>query len=270
MKTVWYNKCNTKNERKKKNMKKLSLLLALLMIFTCCALASCSEEETSSAPEASSTAPATSSEAPATSSEAESSEEAPAESSEEEVSTEPEYVKNPDALSTEGNNVAAGKEYTISEQFHMSTETWGYDESYPVSYPDNNFELTDGVIPTNDDKYGADCWMAFNQQTPAQQERGYGYVQFDLGQSYEISQVIVHSLKQTEPGITCPYQIEVLVSEDNETWYSASVLNITGELEGMEDAAVHALVSEMDVTGRYVEIRVTSYGWAFMGEIEIK
>ena len=251
-------------------MKKLSLLLALLMIFTCCALASCSEEETSSAPEASSTEPATSSEAPAASSEAESSEEAPAESSEEEVSTEPEYVKNPDAISTEGNNVAAGKEYTISEQFRMGGADvgWGWDENAAPSYPDEGFELTNGEIPVND--YREAGWMALHNNTPAQQERGYGYVQFDLGQSYEISQVIVHSLKQTEPGITCPYQIEVLVSEDNETWYSASVLNITGELEGMEDAAVHALVSEMDVTGRYVEIRVTSYGWAFMGEIEIK
>ncbi|MBO7157344.1 MAG: hypothetical protein J6W31_01950 [Clostridia bacterium] len=135
-------------------MKKLSLLLALLMIFTCCALASCSEEETSSAPEASSTAPATSSEAPAASSEpeAESSEEAPAESSEEEVSTEPEYVKNPDAISTEGNNVAAGKEYTISEQFRMGGADvgWGWDENAAPSYPDDGFELTDGQIPLND------------------------------------------------------------------------------------------------------------------------
>ena len=259
-------------------MKKLSLLLALLMIFTCCALASCSEEETTSTPATSSEAPATSSEAPATSSEApatsseaeaESSEEA-VESSEEEVSTEPEYEKNPDAVPTEGVNVAAGKEYVISEQFRMggADAGWGWDENAAPSYPDEGFELTNGEIPVND--YREAGWMALHNNTPAQQERGYGYVQFDLGQSYEISQVIVHSLKQTEPGITCPYQIEVLVSEDNETWYSSSVLNITGELEGMEDAAVHALVSEMDVTGRYVEIRVTSYGWAFMGEIEIK
>ncbi len=66
-------------------MKKLSLLLAALMIFCCFALASCGEEETTSstAPEASSTAPATSSEAPVSS-------EAPAESSEPEESSEEE------------------------------------------------------------------------------------------------------------------------------------------------------------------------------------
>ena len=251
-------------------MKKLSLLLALLMIFTCCALASCSEEETSSAPEASSTAPATSSEAPAASSEpeAESSEEAPAESSEEEVSTEPEYVKNPDAISTEGNNVAAGKEYTISEQFRANPETYGYDENCPISYPDDNFELTDGVIPTNDDKYSAACWMALNQMTPAQGARGYGYIQFDLGESYEISEVSIVSLRDGVSGINAPHTVEILVSEDGETWYSASKL-VTA-VDELEDNVTHTLVSEMDVTGRYVEIRVISSGWCFMGEIEIK
>lgn len=242
-------------------MRKISLLLALLMVATCCMLASCGEEETSSTPEVSSQAPATSSEAPATSSEAEPE-------SSEEVSTEPEYEKNPDAIPTEGANVAAGKEYTISEQFHMSTVDWGYDESYPASYPDDNFDLTDGVIPPAD--YQDAGWMAFNQSTPAQTERGYAYVQFDLGQSYVISEVTIHSLKHSSAGITCPYQIEVLVSEDNENWYSANVLNIAGDLDGLADDSVHTLISEMDVTGRYVEIRVTSYGWAFMGEIEIK
>ena len=67
-------------------MKKLSLLLAALMILCCFAMASCSEEEaTSSAPEASSTAPVTSSEAPVSSEEPEASSEEPVESSEEEL-----------------------------------------------------------------------------------------------------------------------------------------------------------------------------------------
>ena len=252
-------------------MRKISLLLALLMVAACCMLASCGEEETSSAPEVSSQAPATSSEAPATSSEAEpeSSEEAP-ESSEEEVSTEPEYEKNPDAIPTEGANVAAGKEYVISEQFRMggADAGWGWDENAAPSYPDEGFELTDGQIPAAG--YQEAGWMAFNQSTPAQTERGYAYVQFDLGQSYEISEVTIHSLKETGPGITCPHTIEILVSEDNENWYSAATLSLMSELEGLEDNAVHALVAEMDVTGRYVEIRVISHTWGFMGEIEIK
>ncbi|MBR4053266.1 MAG: discoidin domain-containing protein [Clostridia bacterium] len=248
-------------------MKKIAFLLALLMVATCCMLASCGEEETSSAPEASSQAPATSSEAPAASSEAEpESSEPEAESSEEPA--EPEYEKNPDAIPTEGANVAAGKEYTISEQFRANPETYGYDENCPVSYPDDNFELTDGVIPTNDDRYSAACWMALNQGTPAQTERGYGYVQFDLGQSYEISEVTIVSLRDGASGINAPHTVEVLVSEDGENWYSASVL--TTAVDELEDNVTHTLVSEMDVTGRYVEIRVISYGWCFMGEIEIK
>ena len=251
-------------------MRKISLLLALLMVATCCMLASCGEEETSSAPEVSSQAPATSSEAPATSSEAEveSSEEAP--ESSEEVSTEPEYEKNPDAIPTEGANVAAGKEYVISEQFRMggADAGWGWDENAAPSYPDENFELTDGQIPAAG--YQEAGWMAFNQSTPAQTERGYGYVQFDLGQSYEISEVTIHSLKETGPGITCPHTIEILVSEDNENWYSAATISMMSDLEGLEDNAVHALTAEMDVTGRYVEIRVISHTWGFMGEIEIK
>ena len=145
---------------------------------------------------------------------------------------------------------------------------WGWDENAAPSYPDDGFELTDGQIPLND--YREAGWMAFNQSTPAQTERGYGYVQFDLGQSYEISEVTIHSLKETSPGITCPHTIEILVSEDNETWYSAATLSLMNELEGYEDNTVHALVAEMDVTGRYVEIRVTSHTWGFMGEIEIK
>ncbi len=66
-------------------MKKLSLLLAALMVLCCFALASCGEAEESSAPATSSTAE-TSSEAPVSSEEAESSEEeASVEESSEEV-----------------------------------------------------------------------------------------------------------------------------------------------------------------------------------------
>ena len=248
-------------------MKKLSFLPVLLLVAACCLLASCGEEESSSVPAVSSEAPAASSEAPATSSEAEpeSSEEAP-ETSEEE-SQEPGYVKNPDAVSTEGNNVLAGREYTISELFRAEGTGGSWDETY-IAFPDEGFELTDGVIP--EAAYQDAGWMAFRNSTPAQAERGYAYVKFDLEQSYELSELTVHSLKDSASGIACPYKIEVLVSEENENWYSANVLNIAGDLDGLADNSVHALVAEMDVTGRYVEIRLTSYGWCFLGELELK
>ena len=252
-------------------MKKLSLLLALLLVVSCFVLASCGEEEESSVTETSSTATSSAEskeESKAESSEAASSEE---ESSEEE-SKEPEYTKNPDALATEGNNVAAGKTYEISEQFRAGGADvgWGWDENAPISYPDNNYELTDGYVPTGDDKYSADCWMALTQNTPSQTERGYGYIKIDLGEIYEISSVSLACLKDSGTGIACPRNVEIMISEDGENWYSATNLDFTSELDGMDDLTVHNISAEVDVTARYVEIRLISYGWVFMGELEIK
>ena len=188
-------------------MKKLSFLPVLLLVAACCLLASCGEEESSSVPAVSSEAPAA------------SSEEGP-ESSEEE-SQEPGYVKNPDAVSTEGNNVLAGREYTISELFRAEGTGGSWDETY-IAFPDEGFELTDGAIP--EAAYQDAGWMAFHNSTPAQAERGYAYVQFDLEQSYELSELTVHSLKDSASGIACPYKIEVLVSEDipPSLWTSAA------------------------------------------------
>ena len=187
-------------------------------------------------------------------------------------SEDPASEKNPNAKPTNGENVAAGKTYEISEQFRAGGADvgWGYDENAPISYPDNGNDLTDGYIPTNDDAYSADCWMAFHQYTPAQTERGYGFVKMDLGEIYEISEISITSLKHIAAGFTCPYNIEFMVSEDGETYVSAGILDITGELDGLADDSVHTLTAELDCTARYLEIRVISYGWAFMGEIEIK
>ena len=249
-------------------MKKIAFILALVMVFAV-ALVACDETPAESTPAESTPAEST----PVESTPDEESvpaESTPDESVPEEESDEPAFEKNPDAVSTEGNNVAAGKTYEISEQFRMSTENWGWDENYPVSYPDENYELTDGYVPTNDDAYNAACWMAFHQNTPAQTDRGYGFIKIDLGESYVISSITLTSLKDTASGITCPYKVEYLVSEDGENWYSAGTLDSTADLEGLADNAAHTLTAEFDVTGRYVEIRVTSYGWAFLGELEIK
>ncbi len=278
-------------------MRKLSLLLALLLVATCFVLASCGGDETSS--EAPATSTATSSEAPADDSSeapadesseapadesseapADESSEAPADDSSEpadEPSEDPAPEKNPDAKPTNGENVAVGKTYEISDQFYMGGEEvgWGYDPNGILSYPDNNYELTDGYIPTDGapdgvDKYNADCWMAFNQNTPAQTERGYGFVKMDLGESYVISEIAITTLKHTAAGINCPYNIEVMVSEDGESYVSAGVLDIQSELDGLANDSVHTLTIELDCTARYLEFRVISYGWAFMGEIEVK
>jgi len=164
------------------------------------------------------------------------------------------------------NNLALGKEYIISEQFRMSTETWSYDDAYPVVYPDDNYELTDGMIP--EPFYSESGWMAFNQNTPAQQQRGYAFIQIDLGTLCNISSVALTTLKQSSAGITCPYVLEYLVSQNGDEWFWAGSLDISSDLDSLADWT-HVLESELNVSARYVEVRIYSYGWAFLGELEI-
>ncbi|MBR4053265.1 MAG: discoidin domain-containing protein [Clostridia bacterium] len=250
-------------------MKKISLLLALLLVATCCMLASCGEEETSSAPEVSSQAPATSSEAPATSSEAEpeSSEEAP-ESSEEE-SKEPEYVKNPDAVSTEGNNVAEGKTYTRSLLYRQGGEdvSWGWDENAAIAYPDDANDLTDGVIAADDAAYSDAAWMGFHLNCPDYAENGGAWFIVDLEQSYQLSELTLYTGSIfLGSGIAAPTNVEFLVSEDGENWYSVgSVVPTTDETVANAPATI-----ECDVTGRYVKVVMQTPGWAFVSEFTAK
>ena len=167
-------------------------------------------------------------------------------------------------------NLVAGLEYVISEQFHMSTVDWGYDPSYPASYPDEGFELTDGVWPTAEEGYGAAGWMAFNKQTPPQAERGYAYVRFDLGKLADLTGFKLVSFKDIAAGITCPYNVEILVSEDGNQYASAGLITIDNEqLNALADKTVHELTCDLAGTAQYIEVRITSYGWAFLGEIEI-
>ena len=169
-------------------------------------------------------------------------------------------------------NVIAGMEYTISEQFRAGGEEvgWGWDENAPISYPDNNFELTDGTWPTVEDKYSADGWMGFSQNTPAQKDRGYAYVQFDLGEATALSSTKIVALKDTPTGIQPAYEIEVLISEDGENYTLAGEYKPDADTHGaLADNTVHTLEIELEGTARYVEYRFVSYGWNFLGEIEL-
>ncbi len=176
-------------------------------------------------------------------------------------------------------NLVAGMKYTISEQFRMGGQevSWGWDENAPVSYPDDNYDLTDGKIPTMTEKddgsltsYQDAAWMAFSQNTPAQKDRGYAYVQFDLGEATALSSTKIVTLKETGPGIQPAYQIEVLISEDGENYTLAGEYKPDAEThEALTNDTVHTLEIELEGTARYVEYRFVSYGWNFLGEIEL-
>lgn len=167
-------------------------------------------------------------------------------------------------------NLVAGLEYVISEQFHMGGADvgWGWDENAPASYPDDGFELTDGMLPA-EAAYGDNAWMAFSKNTPAQTERGYAYVRFDLGKLCELSGINLVTLKQSSAGITCPYNVEILVSADGGEYVSIGLIDISAVLDSMANDSIHTLTCDLAGTAQYVEVRVYSYGWAFLGEIEI-
>lgn len=166
-------------------------------------------------------------------------------------------------------NLVAGLEYVISEQFRAGAD-YGWDENAPVSYPDDNYELTDGKLPNPEDGYSAAEWMGFNNNTPVQTERGYAYVQFDLGEAKALSSVTAVSFKDKASGIACPYKVEVYVSNDGTNYESAGILEYTtDDLDAMEDKVLHNLKIDVDTTAQYIELRFTSYGWCFLGEIEV-
>ena len=249
-------------------MKKLSLLLALLLVVSCFVLASCGEEEESSVTETSSTATSSVEESKAESSVADASSE---EASSEEESKEPEYTKNPDATATEGNNVAAGKTYTRSQLFRQggAEANWGWDENAKIAYDDeDNATLTDGVYAAADAVYSDAAWMGFHKNSPDYSTNGgYSWIIVDLGESYELSELSLYvGTSFLANGISIPTAIEYLVSEDGENWYSAGTVNPT------DDATVACVPAtlECDVTGRYVQIRITTPGWAFISEFEAK
>ncbi|MBO5734927.1 MAG: discoidin domain-containing protein [Clostridia bacterium] len=171
-------------------------------------------------------------------------------------------------VSAEATNLVAGKTYTISEQFRMSNVTWGYDESFPPSYPDDNYELTDGLLP--EPGYSEPGFMAFNQQTPAQAERGYAYVNFDLGAVCDLDELTYVTYKDKTSGIQAPHTVEVYVSNDGENYELAGTKTYEGdEHANMTDLALATEKIALDVSAQYVQVRTISYGWCFLGEIEI-
>ena len=171
-------------------------------------------------------------------------------------------------VSAEATNLAAGKTYTISEQFHQSTVDYSYDESYPVAYPDDNYELTDGLLP--EASFGDAAFMGFNQQTPAQAERGYAFVKFDLGAVCDLDELSYYTHKDLGSGIQAPTSVEVYVSNDGENYDLAGSKTYEGdEHENMEDKVNHDVAIALDASARYVEVRFVSKGWCFLGEIEI-
>ena len=115
----------------------------------------------------------------------------------------------------------------------------------PVSYPDtDDKELTDGNFPAADAGYTAAEFMGFAASCPDYEANKYASVTVDLGEIYELSKLSLYvGTSKFGAGIAAPASVEFFVP------YVAAAL-------------------ECDVTGRYVQARMTSAGWMFVCEFE--
>ncbi len=255
-------------------MKKLSLVLALVLVLTCGVLAACGDEtETSSTPATessvaateSSTAATESSEAATESSEAATeSSEAATESSEAEDVSEPEdetpNVEPGDPITTEGTNVALNKSYTIS--------------GTGVGNGQYTANLTDGQA--NNAMAYDNTWFAFycngadNSVLNAPDKQGY--VIIDLGAEKDNNAIRINLVNNTGAGICSPEKLVVSFSADGNTYTKAGnmPLYIASAEDTTHDNKVYWSELEVEGTARYVKIDVTLLGtFVFLNEIEI-
>ena len=250
-------------------MKKLSFILALMLVLTCAVLAACGgDEDTSSAASSEASSEAASSEV---SSEAASSEDASSEASSEEVSSEDSSTESSDApvVDAGDENIAAGVSYTACEQYKQggADVNWGWSDTAPYAYPDENGNsLTDGKKPADDADYQAVEWAGWTGAHPNYAADGYIWMTLDLGETKDIAKVNVwYGTQVLGNGIGAPQTIEALVSDDGETWTA-----LNDAMPANSDAVLNECVSlEGAASGRFVQIRIFTAGWVFLSEIEV-
>ncbi|MBR5286886.1 MAG: discoidin domain-containing protein [Clostridia bacterium] len=233
-------------------MKKLSFILSLILVISCLLVACGDEAETNSeAIESESVSVEESADASADESVAEST---PAEESTEES----------ESIAVSDVNLALGKSYTISDLYRRG-EGDGYDPEAPAAFPDEDDKsLTDGKAAPEYSDFTVVEWVGFNGQAPTY--TGYHWITLDLGEKTDLAKfVFKYGTSALQAGIVAPFTIEIYVSDDGENWGEAIASDVPPEddfdVNGIYEATVLA-------SGRYVQYRFTSSGWAFISEVE--
>ena len=237
-------------------MKKISLILALVLVFACALVACDNTEETNSTPADESSVVENNSE------EIENTE-----------SSTPEEESEAPAATIEGENVAAGKAYTTSLLYRQrNVDPWDYDETADIAYPDtDNKELTDGVVAeavtSGDYLYNAAEWIGLHGRCPDYETNGgFAYVTVDLGAKTDIKGVKVYvGCGIIGGGIAAPTAVEIMVSDDGENWTSVTAAFPANPA----DTNVECVSLPCTANGQYVQVRFTSGGWIFVSEVEI-
>lgn len=255
-------------------MKKLSMLLALALLATCCvfALAACGGNETensSSVVSAESTASEASSAAPSQAASSETST-PDDESSAVEDSSEPESAPT----SVEGvvgmdapegkTNLALNKTYT------------GADPTDYTGVSQYSAALTDGAA-LGELKYDNN-WFAFwynpnGENNPLDHTNapdGVGDMVIDLGEAADVSMVRVHALMGNISGIKSPKSITVALSADGENFEEYGTISFVAPEDTLADVNWVGFQADGTVNARYVRITVELNGiFAFLNEVEV-
>lgn len=252
-------------------MKKLSMLLALMLVATCCMLASCGgDEETSStasvassveaSSEAASSIEETSSAVADVSSEAESSveESSEAESSIEESSEAAPAVEATEGVEPSGDNLALNATIT-------GVDVNGNNPAYSAS-------LNDGAAA--DELTYDNNWFAYlyNAGAPDQANApgGVGTMLIDLGEVTEITAVRLHAFLGNDAGITAPLSVKFEYSEDGENFVTFGEKTFEKEEAGVRITDWVGYTLSAPVNAQYVRVSVTLNGvWAFLNEVEV-
>ncbi len=255
-------------------MKKISLILAFVLVLACCVFAACSEESETSSEAAASSEAATSEnvskEESVAASEAESETESEAASeAESEAASEAESEAEVSVPEASDDNLAAGKSYTTADQFRMGGADvgWGWDPNAPICYPDEPGSLTDGVIAAADTTYDNAIWAGWTGVHPDYAATGYAWITIDLGESKDLAKFVAHiGSSKLDNGIGATNMtIEVLVSDDGETWTSV------GDAVPTDDPATCCIATTIEGagSGQYVQFRFARAGWMFISELEV-
>lgn len=160
-------------------------------------------------------------------------------------------------------------EFEGLENFSQGMQyTWS--QSPSETYPDTNYELTDGTYAGG--SFTNPAWNAQKPTMPIIQ------VDFDLGQERAIGYLSVNFLSDLGSGICFPTSLKFMVSNDKENW---STVYLNEDLKDPEDGAVITKKVEWGKTqaengqrvptvkARYVRIEFLNGFWVFTDEIEI-
>ncbi len=252
-------------------MKKLSFVLAILLVVCCFAFAACNKTEEpaeSSAATSTTSTTSTTSAADSTDTSTAASDDTSAEASTEtsdEISTEASADTSEPSLEDvsgvtgeAGTNVALNKDYTG-------------DPSKAGNY---TASLTDGAASA--EQNFDNSWFAFYHNWDASDKTllnvtdGVGTIVIDLGESYSnIEKIRVHLWPSNPAGLVAPDSITASGSNDGSSFATLGQLTIP---DASAPVWAEMVLSEL-ATSRYIKIDVdvADYGgvWTFLNEIEV-